>query len=150
LTCPDDPGHKPLVVNVVLVGPLEEEEEGTGVASEVVKVEGEDPVTPGYYLRSVDTRKARDRNDSPIFGLIKQSNTHTFFFLKSPIIGPDSYRKGSMLTRLLAAVKVAPATTENFPDPCPPTGAPVQLPWPSVGQYVLGSHLNHDARWRKH
>jgi len=30
-----------------LLGPLEEEEEGTGVASDVVKVEGEDPDTPG-------------------------------------------------------------------------------------------------------
>jgi len=29
------------------VGPFEEEEEGTGVASDVVKVKGEDPVTPG-------------------------------------------------------------------------------------------------------
>ena len=27
---------------------MEEEEEGTGVASDVVKVEGEDPDTPGY------------------------------------------------------------------------------------------------------
>jgi len=29
------------------VGPFEEEEEGTSVPSDVVKVEGEDPVTPG-------------------------------------------------------------------------------------------------------
>ena len=29
------------------MGPFEEEEEGTGVASDVVKVEGEDPATPG-------------------------------------------------------------------------------------------------------
>jgi len=39
------PGQKPLVINVVVVGPFEEEEEGTGVASDVVKVEGEDPAT---------------------------------------------------------------------------------------------------------
>ena len=39
--------HKPLVVNVVVVGPLEEEEEGTGIASDVVKVEAEDLDTPG-------------------------------------------------------------------------------------------------------
>jgi len=38
------------------VGPFEEEEEGTGIASDVVKVDGEDPATPGDYLRSVDTR----------------------------------------------------------------------------------------------
>jgi len=50
------------------VGPLEEEEEGNGIASDVVKVEGEDPVTPSYFLRSVDTRKHRDHNDSPISG----------------------------------------------------------------------------------
>jgi len=33
----------PMVVNVVAVGPFEEEDEGTGIASDVVKVEGEDP-----------------------------------------------------------------------------------------------------------
>jgi len=44
----EPPGNKPLVVNVVVVGPFEEEEKGTGVASDVVKVEGEDPDAPGY------------------------------------------------------------------------------------------------------
>jgi len=38
-----------------LLGPFEEEEEGSGIASDVVKVEGEDPAIPGT-LRSVDTR----------------------------------------------------------------------------------------------
>jgi len=47
------------------VGPFEEEEKGAGIASDV-KVEGEDPVTRGDYLRSVDTRPPRDRDDSPI------------------------------------------------------------------------------------
>jgi len=46
----EPPGHKPLDVNVVVVGPFEEEEEGTGVASDIVKVEGEDPDTPGYLM----------------------------------------------------------------------------------------------------
>ena len=41
------PGQKPLVVNGVVVGPFEEEEEGTGVTSYVVKVKGEEPATPG-------------------------------------------------------------------------------------------------------
>ena len=41
------------------------EEEGIGIASDVVKVQGEDPATLGS-LRFVDTRKPRDRNDSPI------------------------------------------------------------------------------------
>jgi len=42
----EPPGHKPLVVNVVVVDPFEEEEDGTGIASDVVKVEGENPATP--------------------------------------------------------------------------------------------------------
>jgi len=49
------------------IGLFEEEEEGTGIASDVVKVKGKDPATQGC-LRSVDTRKPRDRNDSPISG----------------------------------------------------------------------------------
>ena len=44
----EPPGHKPLVVNVVVVGPFEEEEEGTSVARDVVKAKGEDLNTPGY------------------------------------------------------------------------------------------------------
>jgi len=64
----EPPGHKPLVVNIVDVGPFEEGEEETGIASDVVKVEGEDLATPGEHLRSADTRTPRDRNDSPILG----------------------------------------------------------------------------------
>ena len=41
-----------MVVNVVVVGPFEEDEEGTGLASDVVKVEGEDPATPGPLKRN--------------------------------------------------------------------------------------------------
>jgi len=48
----ETPGHKPLVVNVVVVGPFEEEEEGTGIARNAVKVEGEDPATPGPLKRN--------------------------------------------------------------------------------------------------
>jgi len=36
-----------MVVNGTVVGLFEEEEEGIGVASDVVKVKGEDPATPG-------------------------------------------------------------------------------------------------------
>jgi len=57
----EPPGHKPLVVNVVVVGPFEEEEEGTGMASDVVKVEGEDPDNPGY-LRGDRARLGRRRS----------------------------------------------------------------------------------------
>jgi len=35
--------------------------------------------------------------------------------------------------------------TENYPQ-----GVPVQLPRPSVGQYVLGPLLNHDALYQRH
>ena len=34
------------------MGPFEEEEEGTGVTSDVVKVKGEDPATPGPLQRN--------------------------------------------------------------------------------------------------
>jgi len=40
--------HKPLVVNVIVVGPFEEEEDGIGITSDIIKVKGEDPDTPGY------------------------------------------------------------------------------------------------------
>jgi len=40
-------GKPPLVVNGVVVGPFEVEEQGTGIASDVVKMQGEDPATPG-------------------------------------------------------------------------------------------------------
>ena len=36
-----------MVVNGTVVGPFEEEEEGNVIASDVVKVQGEDPDTPG-------------------------------------------------------------------------------------------------------
>jgi len=57
----EPPGHKPLVVNVVVVGPFEEEEEGISVTSDVVKVKGEDPDTPGY-LRGDRVRLGRWRS----------------------------------------------------------------------------------------
>jgi len=37
-----------------LLGPFEEEEEGTGIASDVVKVMGEDPATPGLLPKGID------------------------------------------------------------------------------------------------
>jgi len=49
----EPPGHKPLVVNGAVVGPFEEEEEVTGVASDVVQVQGEDPATPGPLLEGM-------------------------------------------------------------------------------------------------
>jgi len=44
----EPPVHEPLIVNVVVVGLFEEEKEGTGIASDVVKVQGEDQNTPSY------------------------------------------------------------------------------------------------------
>jgi len=49
----EPPGHKPMVVNVIVVGPFEEEEErseGTDTASDVIEAEGADPDTPGYIM----------------------------------------------------------------------------------------------------
>jgi len=43
------------------VGPFEEEQEGTGVASDVVEVQGEDLDTPGY-LRGDRVRLGRQRS----------------------------------------------------------------------------------------
>jgi len=54
------------------VGPFEEEEEGTGIASDVVKVKGEDPATPGPLTSGM----IPDRNDSPISGQQNKA-THT-------------------------------------------------------------------------
>jgi len=48
-------------VKVVVVGPLEEEEEGISVASDVDKVEGEDTGTPDY-LRGDRVRLGRQRS----------------------------------------------------------------------------------------
>ena len=67
----EPPGHRSLVVNVVVVGPFEEEEEGTDVASDVlvVKVEGEDPDTPGYLRGdrvSLGLRRSRIVGASPL------------------------------------------------------------------------------------
>jgi len=36
-----------MVINVTVVGPFEEEEEGTSITSDLVKVKGKDPPTPG-------------------------------------------------------------------------------------------------------
>ena len=68
-TCPDDgadraQAHKPLVVNGVVVGPFEEEEEGTGIASDVVKVEGAESGHP----RSPDLRNDTRTAISPLLG----------------------------------------------------------------------------------
>ena len=43
-----------MVVNGTVVGPFEEEEEGTGIASDVFKVKGEDPATPGLLPQGID------------------------------------------------------------------------------------------------
>ena len=43
-----------MVITVTVVGPFEEEEEGTGIVSDVVKVQGEDPVTPGLLPKGID------------------------------------------------------------------------------------------------
>ena len=72
LTCPDDGAARAQApgFNIVLLscGSVRRGRGGDWytIVSDVVKVEGEDPATPGYYLRSVDTKKPRDHNDAPI------------------------------------------------------------------------------------
>jgi len=73
-----------LSVNEVIVGLFEEEEEGIGIVSDVVKVEGEDPATPRaqrgkkvrwhvgdpfrvYVFCGPTLKKPRDHNDCPIW-----------------------------------------------------------------------------------
>jgi len=48
-TCPDDGAARAQAPGCQrsIVGPFEEEEERTGATSDVVKVQGEDPATPG-------------------------------------------------------------------------------------------------------
>ena len=55
----EPPRLKPLIVIGVDVGLFEEEEEGNGIASEVVKVPDDDPATPGSWVRG------RQRGFSP-------------------------------------------------------------------------------------
>jgi len=57
----EPPGHKPLVVNVIIVvvGPFEEEETGTGIASHVFKVQSEDPDTTDYLRGDSSGEKKR-------------------------------------------------------------------------------------------
>jgi len=71
-------------VSLVRKSPFEEKEEGTCIASDVVEVEGEDPANPGYYLKSVDTRKPRDRHDSPISGSARPYESCTNILRSGP------------------------------------------------------------------
>ena len=59
----------------IAVGPFEEEEEGTGIARDIVKVEGKDLGTP-RSLRSDDTRQNPGTVRFPNIGSTKQ-HTHT-------------------------------------------------------------------------
>jgi len=51
----DPPGQKVLVINGVVVGPFEEEEEGTGITSDVVKVKCSESGHPTYPDSGIDT-----------------------------------------------------------------------------------------------
>ena len=59
-----DPG-----CHVVVVGPFEEEEEGTGIARDIVTVQGEDPDTTGYLSTDrvrLGRRRSRIVGASPL------------------------------------------------------------------------------------
>jgi len=80
----EPPGQKPLVVNEVVVGPFDEEEEGTGVASDVVKVKDEDPATPG----SPDLRNDPGTVTIPQYRVNKtMQHTHTLWRGASTCVG---------------------------------------------------------------
>jgi len=66
----EPPGQKPLVVNVVVVGLFEEEEEKISIASDVVKVQGEDLSTLGYLRGDRVRRDVRDRGYVPLGSLV--------------------------------------------------------------------------------
>jgi len=73
----EPPGQKPLIVNGVGVGPFEEEQEGTGITSDVLKVEGRNPGTTGC-LRYVDTRNNPGTVKIPQYRVNKtKQHTHT-------------------------------------------------------------------------
>jgi len=65
-----------MVITVTVVGPFEEEEEGTDKTSEVIKVEGEILTTPNPLSQGM----TRDRNDSPISGQ-QNKTTHTVYIV---------------------------------------------------------------------
>ena len=69
----EPPGHKTLVVNGVVVGPFEDEEEGTGIASDVIKVQGAESGHP----RSPDLRNDTGTGISPISVQQNKQHTHT-------------------------------------------------------------------------
>ena len=71
--------HKPLIVNVSVEGPFKEEEEGTTIASEVVKMEGKDPDFPDYLKGDRVRGYAAKFNCGfvPLGSLLKKSRDYT-------------------------------------------------------------------------
>jgi len=67
-------GQKPLVVNAVVVGPFEEEEEGTSIANDVVNVKARSGSESGHPKLSKVC--GHEESVGPNIELIKQSNTH--------------------------------------------------------------------------
>ena len=61
-TCLDTepPGLAPGCQRRYLLDPFEEEEEGSGIASDVINVKGKDPATPGSLRKDRGRRYARD------------------------------------------------------------------------------------------
>ena len=79
----EPPGREPLVVNGVVVGPFEEDDVGSTIASDrrIVKVKGEDLDTPDC-LRSVDTGNNPGTVKIPQYQVNKtKQRTHTETFL---------------------------------------------------------------------
>ena len=79
------------------MGPFEEEEEGTGVASDVVKVQGEDPATPG----PLPLRNDPGTVTIPQYRFNKNKATHThtpLFKIWRPCGDRDDFRPSVLIS----------------------------------------------------
>jgi len=65
----------------MVVGPFEQEVEGTGIASVVVKVKGEHPATPGFSTYLKLTYDASNKYDFSILTTVSAMRIFLSFFL---------------------------------------------------------------------
>ena len=84
------------------MGPFEEEEEGTGIASDVVKVEGDDLATPGFPQYRVNKTKQHTHTSS----LVPRNGEGSSSMVVVPTpTGPMEFRKSTRDLKELSAGK---------------------------------------------